>query len=253
MQASQINLDPPIRVLGYISGEILEVGPDYTSFIGSSRAQQRWVNSWQDHYTESHDLEQIRKIDEEFTAIITAYGPEELARLRDVRRDNILAWRPDGGPRPSMSNLSRKKLDEVWGRSASSESSDPKICLCSRTILALAPPSTRVGDVIVRFFQCDCALVMRPTYWHVQAKDSGKPQSPSFVLIGTAATMETQSWKENDDRRAFDGFAGRWADSDGLDTGSLYMDLDLPTLQPITAFVVWKRPLVYDPARRRWI
>lgn len=220
---------PAITVLGFIAGTIVQLGPDYLSLISSSTAAQDWTSCWTDHYQTEADLEILRFIDEEYAARILEYRDADLERVRNIWNRHVSA-RPVGhGRRDGQDSTSshpgtaeNSKLEPDDGVVIKS----PRIFLGTGYVMGLASSAAAVGDAVVRFWNCNAAMVMRPT--------EPRSSASSFTIIGRADVAEFVH-----------GTKGALLEPPlppGDQTGlahpyAVYVDLDLKTLQRITAHI----------------
>jgi hypothetical protein len=226
---------PVIAAMGYIAGYIVHLGPDYKSLVGSSSAVLDWNDCWVDHYPTEADLQRLRTVNEDYTARMLDYTQAELARIRNIYNCHVSAQLLIG---PGVtSNIPRPhpiKVCENLQASMGGENQALRICLGTGYTLGLVPSAAKVGDVIVKFWQCSVAIVLRP-FDLATAKTR-------FMLVGRA-----------DIATAFDNPSGATANSEpGLrlwtsnklpgsitsqHSGALHVHLDLQTLQKITAYI----------------
>ncbi|KAI0518121.1 hypothetical protein F5B22DRAFT_601770 [Xylaria bambusicola] len=105
--------------------------------------------------------------------------------------------------------------------------------------MGLIPSAAEPGDIIVRFWNCDAAVVMRPL-----KTIPTDPKTPvSWSLIGRAHVAEAYNRRSTPgyDVRAEQCLRGK-AES-GLSEelpghfGAVYVNFDLPTLQKVTACI----------------
>jgi hypothetical protein len=232
-KSKQINENPIIRAIGYVSGEILRLGPEYSSLVGSFRAQQEWVNCWGSYYHKPFDLETLRRMDEQYAAKIMSYEDKVLARIQEIRSPNTVAWRiADGSRRPETSHPNYvAEFNNMWD-SKQNRTEEPRICLGTGYLIAVVPPGAMVGDIVVRFWNCDAAILMRPMY----ERDS------QFILVGRADVAEHIDRKATPsfDISAEEGLLGYITpgfDQGDHPAGAVYVDMDLRTLQTITASI----------------
>jgi hypothetical protein len=248
-KTKHINERPIIRAIGYLSGEIVHLGPTYTSLIGSFRAEQDWLNCWGKYYQKPGDLEALRRINEQYMAKIMDYKAKDLARIREIRSPSTVAWRIGGGPRPENCDPSQAvQFDKMWdnmhNNEESSQSKGPRICLGTDYLMTVIPAAAKVGDIVVRFWNCSAAILMRPVN-PTGSSDSMDMNTP-FMLVGRADVAEPTDRKATPghDVRAEEVFLGSFSTtpSPGLEKdcrarGAVYVELDLQTLQVITASI----------------
>ena len=229
---------PVIRAIGYLAGEIVQIGPDYWSLIGSSRAQQGWTSCWVDHYQKAEDLEAIRRIDEEYTAKIRYCEERYVDRIRSICNPQIIAWCVGRDyHRPKTSGPGYTTEHEMMWADMDANKQTPRICLGTGYVIGLVPPTAEPGDVIIRFWNCDAAVVMRP-----MKSFTTDTEVPSFMLIGRADVAEVVDRKSTPGRdlhaeECMLGTTGPNLRQGSQQSGAVYVDLNWRTLQIITAHI----------------
>ena len=207
--------------------EIVQLGPFYSSLVASFRAQQEWLSCWETHYHASGDLELLREKDERYISKILAFSDEDLSRIQEIRSPETVAWHVAEGGRPDTSDPSHAvEYGKIWDTNQRQGTpNSPRICLGTDYLIATVPPSAKPGDVIVRFWNCSAAIVMRPIRTNIiDTADS------SFMLIGRADVADDVSRMATQES---DSHASDW-----VETGArVYVDLDFRTLQIITAAI----------------
>lgn len=222
---------PCVRALGYVATEILKVGPSYTELISSANATYDWVDCWEDSYS-SAELAELREVNETYLRRITSYTDEDLAYIRPIKSAGTLA-RAAGATAGFDSSLYAPEFKAMWQAEPSNHDTNPHICLCSGHVIALVPAMTRVGDVIVRFWDCGTAAVMRP------ANNSGPAIWPGslapYFLVGKADISQPLGpWEEPVLYQA--KARGFRSSLEGPYTSSvLDVDLDFRSLQMLSA------------------
>lgn len=198
----------------------MRLGPDYKSLAGSSFATQDWIDCWDDHYQEASDLETLRSTYEGYAARIMEYKQADLDRIRDIFNTNVSATKTAR----DQSNTGTVALRPIRGFETQDQT--PRICLGTGYVIGLVPTGARLNDIIVRFWNCNAAIVMR--YW-------GKDK---FILIGRADVAEVINEK-SEVQSAVDWISRSKlpGSSQNRHTGPLWVNLDLQTLQEITAHI----------------
>jgi hypothetical protein len=233
------NRHSPLKALGYIAGEIMSLGPDYPSLMGSSSAAHDWTSCWYSHYQDGSDIEQLRWINEEYMADMLDFHDTTLARIRAIESPHVIAWRDDvRGENARAYHHGHTTVREVSPSSVVVGTElPPRICLATSHVISLVPATALVGDVIVRFWNCDSAVVMRPDISH----DTSGP----FVLIGRAdvAKVVDETGKALSSTQAK---PNSWMTSllPGSATkshlgGAVYVDMDMMILQEISAHIAY--------------
>ncbi|KAK0646879.1 heterokaryon incompatibility protein-domain-containing protein [Cercophora newfieldiana] len=231
-----------IRVIGYAAGKIVQMGPDYESLVRSPEANHEWVESWDEYYREERELQELRAMNEEYMFRILRFDKEDLSRIRHIRSLETTGW--------LMTSPALGSCDDQTGRWSELQSfptqtsgilpnqhiqqqePDPgisgvRICLGSNYVVALVPAEAEVGDVIVRFWNCRVAIVMRPFPLHTDRRFG-------LLLVGRADVARTDEQQANG---RSDPYAERSLSFNARacpGRGAVDVEMDLPTLQIIT-------------------
>ncbi|KAI1174965.1 heterokaryon incompatibility protein-domain-containing protein [Nemania sp. FL0916] len=234
-----------IRAVGYVAGKVVHLGPEYSSLMGSYRAQQEWISCWSGHYHAAKDMEMIRRLGEDYTAKLLDCKESDIDRVRNFQNSKVVAW-------PATMPLTSHDYDyimrdymirdiEIWA-DVPSEEREPRMCLGTGYVMGLVPPVTKPGDIVVRFWDCDVAVVLRPT---TQVSLANGTREWLCSLLGRADIADVYDRKATPGRdlRAEEcmlsneppGFpktpTGQFPDPQGL----ISINLDMETLQMITA------------------
>jgi len=166
-------------------------------------------------------------MNEEYTARILGYEQEDLDRIRYINDRYVLAHPMILDQDSSTTGCNGDRTEERATQEVATTASDkvPRICLGTAFLMGLVPPETRVGDVIVRFWNCSAAIVMRPT----------TAQSRFFVLVGRADVAQAVSNPSNALLWAPDHSWG--SEESKVSAGAVSVRLNPRTLQKITAHI----------------
>lgn len=208
--------------------------------MASFQTHQDWVNSWDIYYSEPSHLGILRGKNETFTARIMNYEERDMARIRDIQSPSTVAWRiaDTSAPKSLAPGCATdfEMIPDVQGNCEPVQAVGPRICLGTACSIGLVPPAARPGDIIVQFWNCSAAIIMRPI--DPQATDS---LASSFVLVGRADVAEAHGAKgtpEHDThikQRPSADLGPMFEDPQA--SGLVHVDLDLRTLQIITASI----------------
>lgn len=128
-------------------------------------------------------------------------------RIREVRNDNIVAWRTTWGRKPQTSHPSYaaeyEKMWEVSGDIDPRKYKEPRICLGIDHTIALVPAEAKVGDVIVQFWKCDATIIMRPIYPQESSLSYPDSATSFFMLVGMADVAVIQPRKRRAAKHLF--------------------------------------------------
>ncbi|KAK3346012.1 heterokaryon incompatibility protein-domain-containing protein [Lasiosphaeria hispida] len=235
-----------ITAVGYIAGEITALGPSYNSLVASSRAQQEWTSCWTNHYPQPDDLEKIRQINEEYEARILGFETSDTERIRAIRHPQVAAWRvARGSQRPDTSGVTYSaQYEKTWASMDTDEDTieGPRMFLGYNYAVGMVPSEARVGDIIVRFWNCDAAVVMRPLdgTLTIDGREAAKNENPPFMLVGRAdiAEVDDRNLKPGRDQYAEGCLEHNpSAEHRGRRPGPVFIDLSMRVLQAITASI----------------
>ncbi|KAI9667856.1 MAG: hypothetical protein M1821_000675 [Bathelium mastoideum] len=235
-QLLQMPRGPEIRAIGYIRSNIMHIGPKYGSLIASFQAQQEWVHVWGDHYRQPAELECLRKLDEEYISKIMTYDKADLAGIAEIRDASTVAWCGSARGWARMPGVEDyEKLWQCVDKERPAQPHDPSIYLGTDQVIGLVPPAAEVGDVIVKFWNCTVAIVLRP--WRL-------PDNPNhidfYLLVGRADVADDGNHRNSFGRDIYaeqgffsgDGHRGY----EGL-YGAVHVNLTFQTLQLLTTSI----------------
>ncbi|KAI1144063.1 heterokaryon incompatibility protein-domain-containing protein [Hypoxylon sp. FL0543] len=204
-----------ITASGFLTGHVVAIGPRYDTLMQSCRSQQEWLYYLETHGSQANgDIEKLRRKNEQYMAKISNYNDRQLARIREIINPEVIAWIEDTTRVHGSDPQYIAKYNKIW-EGAGDQLGERNICLCSENQLALVPAATRAGDVVIRFWDCKTAVVMRPY----------SKYACSFMLVGEADVSEDPTFEENGGRFP----PGLWS------MQRVCVDLDFSTLQLITA------------------
>ncbi|KAI2630919.1 heterokaryon incompatibility protein-domain-containing protein [Hypoxylon sp. NC1633] len=222
--------DPVIKAVGYLSGEVLEIGPEYTSLVASFSSHQAWLYRIENYYIDPSDRQTIRGTYDSYIEKILGYGTKELSRVQNIRNVMASAWSVMGR-RPQVQDAEHISEDENTWENVSEQKEGHSIaqysCLCTGNQIAVVPSDAKPGDVIVSFWGCDVSLLMRPS------ENGTDDKTAAFTMIGTVDFVEIAH------HNVWSGFSGilceKYARGGPIGGGAVYVELDFRTLQRITA------------------
>jgi len=240
----EVDETPSVRAMGYLAGNITDIGPDYSALVGSFRAQETWMDCCENAYARSGDSETVRELNETYSAKIIDYSEPELSRIREIRNRAVVAWHVDvRGPTPSRDSDElehSRKHAQMWEDIAEQKGCNPagpRISIGTNRLIALVPAATEVGDVVVRFWNCSAAFVMRPASG-VGRRDNAWPSVPEaeyYMLLGRADVADSRGTSScSADGGLFSG--------DRSDRGLVWVNVGMRTLQLLTASVALYGP-----------
>ncbi|KAL8416120.1 hypothetical protein RB596_006612 [Gaeumannomyces avenae] len=260
---SEIKIRPGHGVMtkGYIAGRILHLGPSYDEYIGSHLKHSQWLQSWSRYYTDHGDLGELRKMEEQFsTKIIEMYTDADVARVKAFEHDLTCAilspTQPISGKElASAASAGRASLQRRVA-SLQVSSRPPRRFLGSDLCMGMVAGEAQVGDVILRFWNCDAAVVASTTT-HRISQPSGAQRTKGgkrvvanmdvHTIIGRADVAELTSRLPQDarakDKMGFHGAISEDGESVASDKSpnrshrvDIYMDF--VTLQKVSEAIV---------------
>ncbi|EOO03226.1 putative heterokaryon incompatibility protein [Phaeoacremonium minimum UCRPA7] len=162
---------------GYIAGKIQHIGPKYSKFISSYAEEQAWVSSWHEYYSSADDLLNLRKMEDAYAAKIIDYSEHDLAHIRGYARSRAVVWHAARSKHchnyDSEMNILQKPGE------------DPVRFLGTEHCMGLAPPNAEPGDLVIRFWNCDAAIIVRQ-----QNAQATKEVRRLYCLVGRADIAE---------------------------------------------------------------
>ncbi|KAI0801588.1 heterokaryon incompatibility protein-domain-containing protein [Xylaria sp. FL0064] len=161
---------------GYVAGKILDLGPSYADFVASFRHHTMWKAKWRKHYRKENDLMQLREMEERYATKILQYRDADVARIAPIEEQSFVAFRsPDNGPLDDLTAAGThvdgtQIVDSMLAMLSTESASVPQTAPDGRVsrflgtdyCMGLAPRGTVVGDWVLRFWDCDAAIVVRP-------------------------------------------------------------------------------------------
>ncbi|KAL8388239.1 hypothetical protein RB595_009368 [Gaeumannomyces hyphopodioides] len=256
---------------GYIASKILHLGPTYDEYIGSHWNHSQWLQSWPRFYPEPGDLEQLREMEEQFSnKIINMYTDADVARVKALEdmasccfAFSVLAagtYNPDEVVENATGETSPKPLLSLQGTCR-----PPRRFLGSDRCMGMVPGEAQVGDLIVRFWNCDAAVVVRTSDFRVpHYPDFGQPGQNKRIprvdmvadrnqfthkIIGRADVAELKSRIPHDPKAKdkMEVYGGDFRDGRYVASGqspprtdAVYVSMDLRTLQKVSEAIVIK-------------
>ena len=232
---------PIVRAYGYLDGVILRLGPSYSSWVGSVRAHQNWLSCWEHYYPQAEDLGALGQIHERYSEKIMGYKDRDVARICEIPDPGVVAWAIDAASDTACEILRdtpeySASYSDMWKVSALDSPGEPRMFLGTRHALGLVPSGARIGDHIVRFWNCDAAILVRPVKGEFGCGQDG----PAFMMVGRADVAEgvERSNTPGLDEYGEQGLLGRvLADGERGSPGAMCVDLSLCTLQMISASI----------------
>jgi hypothetical protein len=237
---------PLLKVKGYIAGSVSRIGPSYSDFVGVYSSRQQWMGTWDRLYTADEDLAKLRMLEQAYEAKILDFGEEELARIAPIDSPVTVGYSPFRQKELPADSSSTKTA-------AASSSGEPKRFIGENLCLGMAPSNANTGDLIVRFWNCDAAIVMRPSI-EGDSLFRGWQDTTNrtyYRLIGRADIAD--GIRDNPyDHKAKDAmniFNAKWQNRDGGHyvaeqnkeprTKALYVLMDFATLQKISEAIAF--------------
>lgn len=225
---------------GYLAGKILDLGPSYADFVSSFRHRTGWRTTWRKHYRKEFDLQKLREMEEQYEAKILEYGEADIARIAPICDGSFVAFSsPDDGPLDELTDPQSgadgvRVIDDILARlsvqGASKNAPGGKVNRLIGTdyCMGLAPPGAAVGDWVLRFWDCDAAVVVRP--------DNPSDPKTRCALVGRADVADVYNRKTSVGDVAANNALTRNAYDEGEDK-RMDMLMQWRTLQLVTASI----------------
>ena len=208
--------------------------------MASFQTHQDWVKSWDVHYNETSHIGILRKKYQALTARTMNYEEGDMARIRNIQSPETVAWRIASTSAPKSPVLGCaadfELVPDFEDNCETVQPSGPRICLGTAGFIGLVPAAARPGDIVVQFWNCSAAIVMRS----IGARATDNPAS-SFMLVGRADVADAHEAKDMPqhdppvEQRPLTGFGPMFENPEA--SGFLHVDFDLRTLQLITASI----------------
>ncbi|KAI0122396.1 heterokaryon incompatibility protein-domain-containing protein [Daldinia grandis] len=241
---------PVFRAIGLLSSRVLRLGPELESLIESPQIEREWQGCYGDYYREP-ELQYIRKAGENYMARAMDYDDGQLMKIHEIWQPLVIAWPiTDSKPRTDDPQY-LAEYPKAWEESRGGRERGPdigvgpRICLGTNRLIALVPSAARPGDVIVRFWGCNAAIIMRPMATDLaetvvkEAPGSGPP----YMIIGRVDVAQdidqrygVQPYNIHTEQEVSKPEEAHHEGS-CRDFESVYVDLDLHSLQMITASI----------------
>ena len=109
----------------------------------------------------------------------------------------------------------------------------PRICIGTKRLIALVPAATEVDDVVVRFWNCSAAFMMRPVS-NVGCCDNAWPSAPEaeyYMLVGRADVAHSE------ERGRSSPDSGLFSVDTTKDGGPVWVNVGMRALQLLTASI----------------
>jgi len=159
---------------GYLAGKILDFGPSYANYVGSNRHQTAWRALWRKHYRKESDLMKLRMMEESYAAKILLYNETDVGRITHMKGEPFVAYprlehemlddlTAANTPNADRLQIIDNLLEKLASHSVSEDTPEGEACRFIGTdcCIGLAPPGAARGDWVIRFWDCDTAVVVR--------------------------------------------------------------------------------------------
>jgi hypothetical protein len=204
---------------GFIAGKILYLGPSYSEVISSYKADKEWRRNIEVHYTEAWELEWLRKYDQSYSRLILDWDQEHLDMIRAINSSTSFGFRWNAD---ESAKLTRKKpvIQQKPG-------GEPRRFLATEVLIGFVPPQAQVGDLIIQFWGCNIAVVVR--------QQGGNDY---FQIVGRA-DVSTEKDRAHDRKESINLDLTRWNKyEDAAQRRDFHqmmnLRLDIETLQKLT-------------------
>jgi hypothetical protein len=229
---------------GYLAGKILDFGPSYANYVGSSRHQTAWRALWRKYYRRESDLMRLRMMEESYVAKILLYNETDVGRITHMKGETFLAYpslehemlddltavdTADADRLRIIDNL----LETMSGHTVFEDTPEGEACrfIGTEYCMGVAPPGAAIGDWVIRFWDCDTAVVVRAF--------NGDETDPNTVLglVGRADVADISDRKgQLGDTLGSRALRRNYFDS-STPSKIIDMVMDWRTLQRVTASI----------------
>ncbi|KAI0399142.1 heterokaryon incompatibility protein-domain-containing protein [Xylaria palmicola] len=144
-----------VEALGYVAGEVWEIGPEYQSVMSSARSRDDWHDCLYKHYHDAADMERLRKVDELYLRKVMASEQETLRNVQNLPSHKTLAWSNINANHATPGDAQYKSTHSgcfhILSDTNVDDTGPARLCLGSDCLIALVPSKTKTGDLIIRF------------------------------------------------------------------------------------------------------
>ncbi len=166
-------------------------------------AGRDWERTWVDYYkndvqrsdsiaSNNERMDKLHWIEHTFMEKIMNCADRDIHRVRNLRYSDTdaMGCMKLAGQVSSDAAIQQAYMD-LWSSIPEDDKtpSDPYICVGTDNLMALVPSGARPGDVVVRFWNCNAAMVMRPCL--TSSRQSTK-KAWDFLLVGSAEVAEVE-------------------------------------------------------------
>ncbi|KAH7015828.1 heterokaryon incompatibility protein-domain-containing protein [Ilyonectria destructans] len=212
---------------GFIASEILQLGPTRNEIISSVRSDRAWKQTMAEAYRQSPELEMVRNAYTGFSQAMLGCDERQFDRITNLDSKSSFGYRLNA-------RKEAPKFDE--DDTGTTGETDGRLFLGTKAVLGVAPPKTRVGDLICTFLGCDITLVLRKVL---------RENEDCFMLVGRASRYREEN-KDSDTETDAEDYVGYDLNELTLDPredgaggfsfqSPMNLKIDLETLQKLTS------------------
>ncbi|KAF7553049.1 hypothetical protein G7Z17_g3901 [Cylindrodendrum hubeiense] len=161
---------------GFIAGEILRLGTTPAEVISSIKSDRAWKQTITEAYRRSPELQRVRNAYAVFSQTMLGWDKKHLKKIKNLDSSSSFGYQFDVGD---------EALEFDEDDIGTPEASEARLYVGTKAMLGVAPPNTRVGDLVCTFLGCNINLVLRKV----------SKSEDRFVLVGRAERYR----EENED------------------------------------------------------
>lgn len=212
---------------GFIASEILRMGPTRTEIISSVRSDRAWRQTMAEADRQLPELEMVRNAYAGFSQAMLGCDQGQFDRIMNLDSKSSFGYRLNA----------RKEAPKFDGDdTGTTGESEGRLFLGTKAVLGVAPPKTKVGDLICMFLGCDITLVLRKVLCE---------NADCFMLVGRASRYREEN-KDSDTETDAEDHVGYDLNEltldqreDGAEDSSfqnpMHLKIDIKTLQKFTS------------------
>ncbi|KAI9164093.1 Heterokaryon incompatibility protein [Paramyrothecium foliicola] len=165
---------------GFITSEILCLGPFRNEIASSIRADKSWKLSFSKTYKKPVDLKKARRSYERFSQEMLCWSLQQMESIRLLYSQRSYGYMRDAGDGSTGTKIQNEPHNEV--------NTSPRLFLGTNATIGCVPDGTQLGDLICTFFKSDVAVVVRKL-----------SEADMYTIIGQARLHIDRNEKQTDE------------------------------------------------------
>ncbi|KAH7134535.1 heterokaryon incompatibility protein-domain-containing protein [Dactylonectria estremocensis] len=211
---------------GFIAGEIILLGPTPTEIVSSVRSDKAWRQAISEAYRESSELQQVRNTYAAFSQTILSWDERRLGKIKELYSKFSFGYRLGAG-----------EEDSQFGKdgTVTADAPEARLFVGTKSLLGVAPPNARIGDLICTFLGSNVTLVLRKV---AETEDR-------YMFVGRAERFREETDDSNGDSDVEYGMERDFGEltieerqhaaEDASFQNFISLKIDLETLQKLSA------------------